>query len=106
MAYHRKTRQTWSRYGREPVSCKYSIDILQAFQELARGEQTASTLENHLDRLEARIEQLLAAADQNHDVADEVVKGHRQGLEHGSDGDANAAAEKTTHRQGDETTEK
>ncbi|KAB2570067.1 uncharacterized protein LTHEOB_12040 [Lasiodiplodia theobromae] len=38
-------------------------DLAQAFKDLARGEQTASALENHLDALEARIEDLLAAAD-------------------------------------------
>lgn len=36
----------------------------QAFQELAKGEQTASALENHLTALEAKIEALLAQADQ------------------------------------------
>ena len=37
---------------------------LQAFQELNRGEQTATALENHLAALEAKIDELLAAAGQ------------------------------------------
>lgn len=32
-------------------------------KELARGEQTASALEGHLDSLEKKIEELLAQAD-------------------------------------------
>ncbi|KAL1303945.1 hypothetical protein AAFC00_000395 [Neodothiora populina] len=39
-------------------------DFAKAFQELARGEQTATALENHLTALEAKIEELLAQADQ------------------------------------------
>ena len=37
---------------------------LQAFQELNRGEQTATALENHLAALEAKIDELLAATGQ------------------------------------------
>lgn len=37
---------------------------LQAFQELNRGEQTATALENHLAALEAKIDELLAASGQ------------------------------------------
>ncbi|KAL1640310.1 hypothetical protein SLS58_006983 [Diplodia intermedia] len=44
-------------------------DLAQAFKDLARGEQTASALENHLDALEARLEELLAAADAQQDGA-------------------------------------
>ena len=36
----------------------------QAFQELAKGEQTATALENHLSALEAKIEAMLAQVDQ------------------------------------------
>lgn len=36
----------------------------QAFQELNRGEQTATALENHLAALEAKIDELLAATGQ------------------------------------------
>lgn len=32
-------------------------------KQLARGEQTASALENHLDSLERKIEELLAQAE-------------------------------------------
>lgn len=38
---------------------------LQAFQELNRGEQTATALENHLAALEAKIDELLAASGQS-----------------------------------------
>ncbi|KAF2206036.1 hypothetical protein GQ43DRAFT_467573 [Delitschia confertaspora ATCC 74209] len=38
-------------------------DFAQVFQELARGERTATALENHLDALEKKIEELLAKAD-------------------------------------------
>ncbi|KAH0287771.1 hypothetical protein M436DRAFT_50917 [Aureobasidium namibiae CBS 147.97] len=39
-------------------------DFAKAFQELNRGEQTATALENHLAALEAKIDELLAAAGQ------------------------------------------
>ncbi|KAI5245165.1 hypothetical protein E4T43_03326 [Aureobasidium subglaciale] len=39
-------------------------DFAKAFQELNRGEQTASALENHLAALEAKIDELLAATGQ------------------------------------------
>lgn len=39
-------------------------DIRQAFQELNRGEQTATALETHLAALEAKIDELLAATGQ------------------------------------------
>lgn len=35
----------------------------QAFQELAKGERTASALENNLTALERKIDELLAQAD-------------------------------------------
>jgi exonuclease VII small subunit len=38
---------------------------LQAFQELNRGEQTATALENHLAALEAKIDELLVASGQS-----------------------------------------
>ncbi|CAI6341632.1 unnamed protein product [Periconia digitata] len=38
-------------------------DFAKAFQELARGERAAAALENHLDSLERKIEDLLAKAD-------------------------------------------
>ncbi|KAF2280694.1 uncharacterized protein EI97DRAFT_453946 [Westerdykella ornata] len=39
-------------------------DFTKAFQDLARGERTAAALENHLDALEKKIEELLAKADE------------------------------------------
>lgn len=39
--------------------------LIKAFQEIAKGEQTATALENHLSALEAKIEALLAQATQN-----------------------------------------
>ncbi|PVI00275.1 hypothetical protein DM02DRAFT_655602 [Periconia macrospinosa] len=40
-------------------------DFAKAFQEIARGERTATALENHLDSLEKNIEDLLAKADED-----------------------------------------
>ncbi len=40
-------------------------DLAQAFNDLARGERTASALEKHLDTLEKRIEELLVRAQEN-----------------------------------------
>ncbi|KAF2759336.1 hypothetical protein EJ05DRAFT_499749 [Pseudovirgaria hyperparasitica] len=37
-------------------------DYLKAFQELARGEQTATALEKNLSALEKKIDELLAKA--------------------------------------------
>ncbi|ORX97551.1 hypothetical protein BCR34DRAFT_607228 [Clohesyomyces aquaticus] len=39
-------------------------DFAQAFKDLARGERAAAALENHLDSLEKKIEELLAKADE------------------------------------------
>ncbi|KAL8674671.1 MAG: hypothetical protein Q9168_000903 [Polycauliona sp. 1 TL-2023] len=38
-------------------------DIAKAFQELARGEQAASAMENQLTALEQKIDALLASAE-------------------------------------------
>lgn len=38
---------------------------LQAFKDLAQGERAATALENHLDSLEKKIEELLAKADED-----------------------------------------
>ncbi|KAF2657365.1 hypothetical protein K491DRAFT_595255 [Lophiostoma macrostomum CBS 122681] len=40
-------------------------DFAQAFKDLARGERAAAALENHLDSLEKKIEELLAKADED-----------------------------------------
>lgn len=37
----------------------------QAFKDLARGERAAAALENHLDSLEKKIEELLAKAQED-----------------------------------------
>nr|POE80806.1 hypothetical protein CFP56_56879 [Quercus suber] len=39
-------------------------DLVKAFQELAKGERTATALENQLSNMEAKIEALLAQAEQ------------------------------------------
>lgn len=42
-------------------------DMAQAFQELAKGEKTASALESRLTDIESRIDQLLASIDKEGD---------------------------------------
>ena len=49
----------------------------QAFQELAKGERTATALENQLNVMEARIEALLAEAEKEQEKA-EAGKGGKQ----------------------------
>ncbi|KAF4309609.1 hypothetical protein GTA08_BOTSDO02941 [Botryosphaeria dothidea] len=49
--------------------------LAQAFKDLARGEQTASALENHLDALEAKIEELLAAAGAQQNASPQTASG-------------------------------
>ncbi|KAF4554079.1 Hypothetical protein D9617_5g069550 [Elsinoe fawcettii] len=44
-------------------------DMAKAFQALAQGEQTATQLENHLTKLEARIEELMKQASENQELA-------------------------------------
>jgi hypothetical protein len=46
-------------------STRPEADLAQAFKDLARGERTATALEQHLDALEERIEELLASAQEN-----------------------------------------
>jgi len=46
--------------------------IPQAFQELARGERTATALENQLSAMESRIEELLAQAERDHEEAENM----------------------------------
>jgi hypothetical protein len=40
-------------------------DVRQALKDLARGERAAAAMENHLDSLEKKIEELLAKADED-----------------------------------------
>jgi hypothetical protein len=44
---------------------QYANNNTQAFQELAKGEQTAAALESQLTAMEARIEAMLAEAEKN-----------------------------------------
>lgn len=49
-----------------PVSTAHSgddADLAKAFQDLAKGERTATALENQLNRMEAKIDALLAQAE-------------------------------------------
>ncbi|KAK4542041.1 hypothetical protein LTR36_007072 [Oleoguttula mirabilis] len=47
-------------------------DLAKAFQELARGEQTAAALEAQLNSMEAKIEALLAQADKDQQEAERL----------------------------------
>ncbi|KAK7510627.1 uncharacterized protein IWZ02DRAFT_494590 [Phyllosticta citriasiana] len=66
-------------------------DLAQAFQDLARGEQTAAALENHLDKIEKQIEALLAAADEARESPKQQgdAGGSSQGGQGSSSTDAN-----------------
>lgn len=49
--------------------------MMQAFQELNKGEQTASALEKQLSAMEAKIDELLAAAEKTQkDIESDVSK--------------------------------
>lgn len=43
-----------------PEKNENDIDISQALAELAKGEMTASALEEHLNAIESKVEELLA----------------------------------------------
>ncbi|KAF2134254.1 hypothetical protein P153DRAFT_280213 [Dothidotthia symphoricarpi CBS 119687] len=49
--------------GNTPGS-RPEADLAEAFKELSRGEQTAASMEQHLDSIEKKIEELLAQAEQ------------------------------------------
>ncbi|KAF2433271.1 hypothetical protein EJ08DRAFT_694549 [Tothia fuscella] len=51
-----------------------TTEFAQAFKEITRGEQTAAALENHLDALERKINDLLENAEKNHGDAKEKVE--------------------------------
>lgn len=52
--------------------------MIQAFQELAKGERTATALENQLNSMEAKIEALLAQAEKDQQEV-ERVRAQRSG---------------------------
>nr|POE63183.1 hypothetical protein CFP56_04086 [Quercus suber] len=47
-------------------------DLVKAFQELAKGERTATALENQLSSMEAKIEALLAQAEKQQQEAQDA----------------------------------
>lgn len=53
--------------------------MMQAFQELARGERTATALENQLSTMEAKIEALLAQAERDQQEV-ERTRAQRSGM--------------------------
>ncbi|KAF2168858.1 hypothetical protein M409DRAFT_20871 [Zasmidium cellare ATCC 36951] len=51
------------RSGAQPNGTGDAADLEKAFQELAKGERTATALENQLSKMEARIQALLDQAE-------------------------------------------
>jgi len=51
-----------------PVNVLKEPDFAKAFQELARGEQTATALENSLDKIEKMMDEFLAKAEEEEKV--------------------------------------
>lgn len=43
-----------------PEGANVAADLAQAFQDLSRGEQTATALENKLNDIESRLDELLS----------------------------------------------
>ncbi|KAI5285740.1 hypothetical protein KEM52_002306 [Ascosphaera acerosa] len=71
-----------------------AAELAKAFQELSRGEQTAASMEAHLDGIESKIDQLLAAmgggqdgrgADDEQQDQQGRPEHHRQGQERGQE---------------------
>ncbi|QIX00120.1 hypothetical protein AMS68_005637 [Peltaster fructicola] len=60
-------------------SAKEQADFVQAFQELAKGERTATALENQLSVMEAKIEALLAEAEKNQQASQALKASSAQG---------------------------
>ncbi|KAK5164107.1 uncharacterized protein LTR77_010198 [Saxophila tyrrhenica] len=57
-------------------------DLAKAFQELAKGERTATALENQLNSMEARIEALLAQAEREKQEMEQMrAAGESEGSE-------------------------
>ncbi|MCJ1225734.1 hypothetical protein MMC12_002383 [Toensbergia leucococca] len=50
-----------------PASALSDTDLIKAFQELAKGERTASAMETQLTSLEQKIDELLASVDVDSD---------------------------------------
>jgi hypothetical protein len=55
----------FAQVGGLPHSACARTDLRQALKDLARGERAAAAMENHLDSLEKKIEELLAKADED-----------------------------------------
>ena len=75
---------------REHASPK--ADRLQAFQELAKVERTATALENQLSKMEARIQALL----------DQAESEQREVAQLKSDKSSSNGEERTNHKGGDD----
>ncbi|KZZ93490.1 hypothetical protein AAP_02282 [Ascosphaera apis ARSEF 7405] len=67
-----------------------AANLAKAFQELSRGEETASSMENNLNDLESKIDQLLKALGQDdvdldvEDQDEEEEKGKSESTSHAS----------------------
>ncbi|EGD96920.1 hypothetical protein TESG_04345 [Trichophyton tonsurans CBS 112818] len=48
--------------------------LAKAFQDIAKGEQTAQAIENHLTRIEQEIDRLLGSVEAEKEDGDEVAK--------------------------------
>jgi exonuclease VII small subunit len=55
--------------------------LVQAFNDLQRGEQTATALENHLSALEKKIDDLLASAEANQSTVAEKAESSKEAVE-------------------------
>ncbi|KAL3712117.1 hypothetical protein TMatcc_000813 [Talaromyces marneffei ATCC 18224] len=68
------------------------LDLAKAFKELAHGENTALALENHLAKLERKIDELLAAVEDNtHDEQPEA-RDKQQPAHHEEDDSSKSAS--------------
>ncbi|TKA25841.1 hypothetical protein B0A50_05596 [Salinomyces thailandicus] len=72
-------------------------DLAKAFQELARGERTATALENQLSSMEAKIEELLARAERDQQEA-ESHRARGTGSEGGQDAAPAETEQDSEHR--------
>lgn len=62
-------------------------ELAKAFEELAKGEKTASALENRLDDIESRIDQLLKSVEQSTEHAPSAVIANATSNDSSSKGD-------------------